>query len=138
MKRTYSLGIEELLDEWYAICSGLAAPCGGTSEDIAVFEGEWDRLLLDSSGTRKAEVCEGTKDERGEQIRKRRKCLQLGLLRLRFSHLLSTVTISCKFQCKNRCKNRKPARDMLFRLLRCRGVGIFRLDRSSLSRAETV
>ncbi len=70
VERTYSIGIEKLLYEWYAVCGGLAAPCGGTSEDIAVFEGEGDCLLLDSGRTRKAEVCEGPEDKRREEILK--------------------------------------------------------------------
>lgn len=74
-ERTYSLGIEELLDEGYAVCGGLAAPCGGAREDVAVLECEGDRLLLDPGRTRKAEVCEGTEDKRGDEMRKGCECL---------------------------------------------------------------
>jgi hypothetical protein len=96
VERTYSFGIEKLLYEWYAVCGRLATPCGGASEDIAVFEGEGDRLLLDSGWTRETEVCEGTEDKGGKEIRKRCECLQLGLLRLRFSHLAHDLnTIFC-------------------------------------------
>lgn len=87
MERTYSFGIEKLLYEWYAVCGCLATSCGCASEDIAVFEGEGDRLLLDSGWTRETEVCEGTEDKRREEVCKRYECLRLGLLRLRFSHL---------------------------------------------------
>jgi hypothetical protein len=93
VERTYSFGIEKLLYEWYAVCGRLSTPSGGASEDVAVFEGKGDRLLLDSSWTREAEVCEGTEDKGGNEIRKRCECVQLGLLRLRFSHLLSTTVI---------------------------------------------
>ena len=88
MERTYSFGIEKLLYEWYAVCGRLATPCGGASEDIAIFEGEGDRLLLNSGWTRETEVCEGTEDKWGNEIRKGCECLQLGLLMLRFSHLV--------------------------------------------------
>ena len=74
-ERTYSFGVEELLHEGYAVCGGLAAPCGGACENIAVLEGEGDRLLLDTGRTRKAEVCEGTEDKRGEEICKGCECL---------------------------------------------------------------
>lgn len=100
MDRTYSFGVEKLLYEWYAVCGRLATPCGGVSEDIAVFEGERDRLLLDSGWTRETEVCEGTKDKGGKEIRKRCECLQLDLLRLRFGHLVQ-YWYWCKFQTKN-------------------------------------
>jgi hypothetical protein len=90
VERTYSFCIEKLLYEWYAVCGRLSTPCGGSSEDIAVFEGEGDRLLLDSGWTRETEVCEGTEDKGGKEIRKRRESLQLSLLRLRFSHLVSS------------------------------------------------
>jgi len=88
VERIYSFGIEKLLYERYAVCGRLATPCGGASEDIAVFEGEGDRLLLDPGWTRETEVCEGTEDKGGKEIRKRCKCFQLGLLGLRFSHLV--------------------------------------------------
>ena len=69
VERTYSFGIEKLLYEWYAVRGRLAAPCGGASEDIAILEGERDRLLLDSGWTRETEICEGTEDERRQEIR---------------------------------------------------------------------
>ena len=75
MKRTYSFGIENLLYEWYAVCGCLATPCGGACEDIAVFEGEGDRLLLDSGWTGETEVREGTEDKGGNEMRKRCECL---------------------------------------------------------------
>jgi hypothetical protein len=74
-ERTYSFGVEELLYEGYAVCGGLAAPCGGARKDVAVLEGEGDGLLLDPGRTRKAEVCEGTEDKRGEKICKGCECL---------------------------------------------------------------
>jgi hypothetical protein len=95
MKRTYSFNVEELLYQRYAVCSGLAAPRGGASENVAVFEGEGDRLLLYSGRTRKSEVCEGTEDKRGEEICKGCECFHLRLLGLRLglrlSHLRSFV-----------------------------------------------
>ena len=94
VEHTYSFGIENLLYEWYAVCGRLATPCGSASEDVAVFESEGDRLLLDSGWTRETEVCEGTKDKGGKEIRKGCECLQLGLLGLRFSH----IVVQCKFQ----------------------------------------
>jgi hypothetical protein len=70
-ERTYSFGVEELLHEWYAVCGGFAAACGSASEDVAVLEGEGERLLLDPGRTRKAEICERTEDKGGEEMRKR-------------------------------------------------------------------
>jgi hypothetical protein len=116
-KRTYSFGVEEFLHEWYAVCGSLAAPCWGAREDVAIFEGEGDRLLLYSGRARKPEVCEGTEDKRGEEIRKRCECLEHGLLRLRLglrlSHLRSSDNNSLQIPTAN---GKVCARDTLFPL----------------------
>ena len=82
MWHTYSFGVEDLLYKGYAIRGRLAAPCAGTSEDIAVFKREGNRLLLDECWTRETEICEGAEDKRGNEIRERRKCLEVGVLNL--------------------------------------------------------
>jgi len=72
-ERTYSgsgFGIEELLDEWYAVrgCLSAARTCAG--ENVVVFERERDRLLLDEGGARETEIGQGAEDERREEMGK--------------------------------------------------------------------
>jgi hypothetical protein len=103
------------LHEWYAVCGGFATACGGASEDVAVLEGERERLLLDPGRTRKAEVCEGTEDKGGEEIRKRCECLRLGLLGLRLGLRLSHVLFCLASSQNSKMKNHgKLARDAPF------------------------
>jgi hypothetical protein len=79
-ERTYRFDVEKLLYEGYAVGGSLAAPCASTGEDIAVFEREGNSLLLDKCGTRKTKICERTEYERGQEMRKRGKCLELVIL----------------------------------------------------------
>ncbi len=67
-ERTYSFGVEDLLHEGDGVSGRLSAPCAGAGEDIAVFEREGDRLLLNKRWTREAEICECAEDKRGEEI----------------------------------------------------------------------
>jgi len=67
VKARDSFGIENFLQEGYAVRGRLAAACACASEHVAVFEREGDRLLLDEGGTSETEVCECTEDKRGEE-----------------------------------------------------------------------
>ena len=64
----------------YAVRGSLAAPCARTSENIAVFKREGNRLLLDECRTRETEIRKGAEDKRGNEIRERCECLEVGVL----------------------------------------------------------
>jgi rubredoxin len=60
-KRTHTFSAQDLLHHRYTVRGCLPASCACTSENVAAFEGEWNRLGLDEGWSGKTCICEGTK-----------------------------------------------------------------------------
>ena len=65
---THSFSVQDLLHDGYAVRRGLSAARPGTREDVAVLEGERDRLGLDECRAGEAQVGEGAEDARIEDV----------------------------------------------------------------------